>query len=62
MSGALVVGAGWGGGLGAAFGAVVDGLHRNRETVFARASPAQTVTAIPLVRAASAGVTARVAW
>jgi hypothetical protein len=62
MSGALIVGAGWGGGLGAAFGAVVDGLHRNRETVFDRASPAQAVTVTPLVRAGSAGVTARVVW
>jgi hypothetical protein len=61
-SGALIAGAGWGAGLGAAFGAVVDGLHRNRETVFERTSPAQTVTVVPLIRAGSAGVTARVAW
>lgn len=61
-SGALIVGAAWGAGLGAAFGAVVDGLHRNRETVFERTSPAQTLTVVPLIGVGSAGVTTRVEW
>lgn len=60
--GALILGGGVGGALGAAGGAVVDGVSRHRETIFERAAPGQTVTVFPLVRPRSTGVAARIAW